>query len=170
MTDNENNVESVNFKNIDFNNKYLVTTTDMDNIFENCVYLTNISFECPNFIIKLTGNIATIFKGCENLESINFGNLDTSQIADMSNLFANFYKIEYIIFGNNFITNNVKNMENMFSLCSGLTSINISSFETFNVTKMNSMFDGCSNLVEIEMTIENFDTSNVETMEKMFCN
>ena len=47
------------------------------------------SFKTP----KLT-NIAHIFEGCGNLESVIFGNnIDTSQVTDMSYLFTDCYSI-----------------------------------------------------------------------------
>ena len=46
----------------------------------------------------------------------------------------------------NFDTNNVTNMEHMFSGCSSLTNINLSNFNTNNVIDMGFMFEGCSSL------------------------
>ena len=41
-------------------------------------------------------------------------------------------------------TQNVTDMDGMFSGCSGLTSLDVSHFNTQNVTDMGSMFTGCS--------------------------
>ena len=63
-------------------------------------------------------------------------------------------------------------MSSMFELCSGLTTIDVSNFYTSKVTDMSFMF-GCgldnyvSQLKEIK-GLENFNTSNVKTMECMF--
>lgn len=54
----------------------------------------------------------------------------------------------------------------MFSGCSGLTSLDLSSFNTSNVTSMWEMFSGCSSLKKLDLT--NFDTGNVYYMQKMF--
>ena len=45
-----------------------------------------------------------------------------------------------------FNTINVKNMLCLFSLCSSLESLDISSFNTTNVNNMWCMFNGCSSL------------------------
>ena len=63
-------------------------------------------------------------------------------------------------------TSNVTDMESMFRGCSGLTSLDVSSFNTSNVTKMYYMFYDCSGLESL--TLSNFDTSNVTNMYGMF--
>ncbi len=63
-------------------------------------------------------------------------------------------------------TSNVTNMESMFSGCTHLTSLDVSSLETSNVTDMGSMFDSCINLTSLDLS--NFNTSNVTNMKYMF--
>ena len=59
-------------------------------------------------------------------------------------------------------TNNVTNMQQMFSDCSSLTTI--PQLNTSNVTNMSNMFSGCDNIT----TIPQLDTSNVTGMGRMF--
>ena len=66
----------------------------------------------------------------------------------------------------NFNTNNVTDMNCMFCDCSSLTSINLSNFNTNNVTNMYAMFSGCSSLEKINFS--NFYTNNVTNMSGMF--
>lgn len=54
----------------------------------------------------------------------------------------------------------------LFSHCSGLTSLDLSSFETKNVNNMDSMFSGCSSLESLDLSM--FDVSNVKTILWMF--
>ncbi len=58
----------------------------------------------------------------------------------------------------------------MFSYCSNLRDLNLSSFKTDKVTSMRRMFYGCSNLTELDLS--NFKTDNVADMSWMFatCN
>ena len=65
-----------------------------------------------------------------------------------------------------FNTSNVTNMNWMFKDCSSLTSLDLSSFNTSNVTGMNSMFYNCSSLTSLDLS--SFDTSKVTDMWKMF--
>ena len=63
-------------------------------------------------------------------------------------------------------TSEVTNMNDMFSGCSSLTSLDVSGFNTSNVEYMASMFYGCSNLKNLDLS--SFNTSNVSFMSNMF--
>ena len=65
-----------------------------------------------------------------------------------------------------FNTNNVNNMNSMFSGCSSLQSINLYSFNTTNVNNMGLMFFKCSSLQSIDLS--SFKTTNVKDMWGMF--
>ena len=58
-------------------------------------------------------------------------------------------------------------MSEMFSVCSGLKSLNVSHFDTHNVKDMNSMFYSCERLTSLD--VSNFNTQNVTDMSYMFC-
>ena len=57
-------------------------------------------------------------------------------------------------------------MFSMFSGCSSLTSLDLSSWNTSNVESMGSMFRNCSNLTNLD--ISGFDMSNVQNAYGMF--
>lgn len=63
-------------------------------------------------------------------------------------------------------TSNVTSMNSMFNMCSGLTSLDVGSFDTSKVTNMTYMFNSCSNLKSLD--VSSFDTSNVTNMSIMF--
>ena len=63
-------------------------------------------------------------------------------------------------------TSNVTDMGWMFSMCSGLTSLDVTHFDTGNVADMDSMFYSCSGLTSLDVT--HFDTGNVTNMKMMF--
>ena len=67
-----------------------------------------------------------------------------------------------------FDTSNVTDMNSMFQFCNGLTSLDLRNFNTSNVTHMNGMFYGCSGLTSLDLS--NFNTSNVTLMNGMFSN
>ena len=58
----------------------------------------------------------------------------------------------------------------MFSRCSSLVTVDLSSFDTSNVVRMSGMFSSCRSLVSLNLS--NFNTSNVVDMQGMFfqCN
>ena len=60
------------------------------------------------------------------------------------------------------------NVNGMFNHCSGLTSLDVSSFDTSNITSMKFMFYDCESLTSLD--VSNFNTSNVTNMSYMFDN
>ena len=66
----------------------------------------------------------------------------------------------------NLNTEEVTNMSEMFKDCSGLTSLDLSSFNTAKVTGMGYMFDGCSGLTSLDLS--SFNTAEVTNMGAMF--
>ena len=75
-----------------------------------------------------------MFKGCENIISIDFFDLKTK---------------------------NIKNMEYIFNECKNLETINLSSFDTQNVKYMSNMFGECSSLKSLP-GIPKWNIKNVE--------
>ena len=67
-----------------------------------------------------------------------------------------------------FDTSMVTSMDYMFNQCSGLTSLDLSKFDTSMVTNMSYMFSYCSGLTSLDLS--NFDTSKVTNMSSMFFN
>ena len=89
--------------------------------------------------ISFPANMSAAFYYYGALKSIDFSNVDTS---------------------------NVTNMYQMFYYCYALTDVNFSEFDTSNVTNMGYMFIYCSALKEIDLS--SFDTSRVTSMSYMF--
>ena len=65
-----------------------------------------------------------------------------------------------------FDTSSVTSMSRMFINCSSLSSLDLSSFDTSQVTSMSGMFSGCSSLSSLDLS--SFDTSSVQGMSSMF--
>ena len=66
----------------------------------------------------------------------------------------------------NLNTAEVTDMKCMFGYCSGLNSLNLSSFNTAKVTDMGDMFCGCYKLTSLDLS--SFNTAEVTTMDWMF--
>ena len=98
-------------------------------------------------------------------KKITFGNINTSLVKNMENLFAYCSKLESIDVSN-FNTSSVTSMAGMFGNCEILTSINVSNFNTQNVENMLNMFAYCYKLTSVNAS--NFDTSKVQDMQGMF--
>lgn len=94
-------------------------------------------------------------------------NLDTSNMISMNDMFTNCAKLTSLDLSS-FNTSNVTEMYSMFSSCKKLTSLDLSSFDTSNVTNMKFMFHYCDTLKSIDLS--SFDTSKVTEMQSMFQN
>ena len=80
--------------------------------------------------------------------------------------FYSFEKLKTIQGIENLNTEEVTNMSYMFNRCSGLSSLDLSSFNTEEVTTMGWMFSGCSSLTSLDLS--SFNTANVGYMDNMF--
>ncbi len=105
------------------------------------------------------------FPNLQKIEHLEY--LDTSNVVNMESMFSNCSSLTTLDLSS-FDTSNVTNMSQMFLGCRNLTTLDLSNFNTINVTDMRSMFSYCGNLTSLD--IGNFDTSNVTDMICMFQN
>ena len=115
-------------------------------------------------IISFNYDSSMMFHEKVNVASIDFDNIYTGNVADMSLLFAETSMASLDL--SNFDTSNVLYMTQLFADNPTITSINLSSFNTSNVTNMSGMFLNTSAIEEVDFS--NFDTSNVTSMAEMF--
>lgn len=111
-------------------------------------------------------NTAKWFFGLQNLTDIeNMRNLNTSNVTYMNNMFSSCSSLTSLDLSS-FDTSNVTDMSGMFSDCNNISSLNLSSFDTSNVNNMQLMFIRCEKLTNLN--VSSFDTSNVTNMNSMF--
>lgn len=130
--------------------------TDLSYMFSGYANFKNLIFPTANFAPKATTTEYMFwrFNTKSELESYDFlANLDTSNVTNMSNMFASSGPVmkdgvaETLDFTKytKFSTANVTDMNNMFD-SSGFTSINVDSFDTSKVLNMYRMFANSANL------------------------
>ena len=102
-------------------------------------------------------NMDDLFANCYSLTTIPL--LNTSNVTRMTNMFQDCYSLTTIPLLD---TSNVTNMDDLFSKCHSLTTIPL--LNTSNVTSMSYIFNGCDSLTTIPL----LDTSNVINMSVMF--
>ena len=136
--------------------------------------LTTLKFwECSKLKTINWGNIdlsnvtdmSNMFYYCKSLQSLDLSNFDTSNVTSMHGMFSNCTSLQSLDLSN-FDTSNITSMQQMFNSCFGFTSLDLTSFNTSKVTNMISMFYGCSSLQSLDLS--NFDTSKVTSMSDMF--
>ena len=128
--------------------------------------ITNVVFDDSFAGCTTLTSTAYWFDRLQNLSSITgISNLKTDNVKDMSEMFSNCSSLTSLdVTG--FKTDNVRSMGYMFSGCSGLTSLDVTGFKTDLVTWMTGMFSGCSGLTSLDVT--GFKTDNVTEMVFMF--
>ena len=106
------------------------------------------------------------FLNCRDLRKIGgLEYLNTSEVKDMGEMFSGCSRLTSLDLSH-FNTQNVTDMSEMFSYCYRLTSLDLSHFNTQNVTDMRGMFRSCSALPSLDLL--HFNTQNVTNMSEMF--
>ncbi len=141
-------------------NKKVIFNEDSSMMFYQCTKLTSIDFSNVD-----TSNVTSMqymftFGGMTTLDLYSF---DTSKVTTMEGMFAVSNMTTLDLY--NFDTSNVENMMCMFSE-TRLTELDLSNFDTSKVTDMRSMFDGSDSLTSLN--IKSFDTENVTSMNGIF--
>ncbi|EOL49345.1 BspA family leucine-rich repeat surface protein [Enterococcus caccae] len=105
------------------------------------------------------------FGSGNKLSTINVSNWDTSNVTDMSYMFASASNLTTIDVSS-WDTSNVTNMFAMFRDASSLTTLDVSKWNTSKVSRMADMFRGAGSLIALETG--NWDISNITDMSYMF--
>ena len=125
------------------------------------------SLDFSNIDTSEVNTMSAMFYWMRNLKTINFGNFNTSKVIDMSAMFGcTFNLIELNL--STFDTSKVIGMSYMFH-GTYVQKLDLSSFNTSNVINMYSMFEATSRLKEIKFG-DNYNTEKVTNMGRMFTN
>jgi surface protein len=119
---------------------------DIQSAFLNCSSLTTINPALWN-LSNLT-NANGMFSGCSSLTSLDVSNWDVSSLATFSSMFLGCSSITTLD-TSNWTTTSATTFASTFR-GSGITSIDISSFDFSNVTTASSMFYDCDGLTTID--------------------
>ncbi|MBR3520392.1 MAG: BspA family leucine-rich repeat surface protein [Paludibacteraceae bacterium] len=120
-----------------------------------------------NLVTDSVRSMASMFRGCSSLVSLDLSHFRTSQVTSMKGMFLNCGSIESLDVSS-FDTRNVTSMVQMFCDCHSLRSLDLSSFNTSNVTDMIYMFRDCNKCANLNLT--SFNTQNITSMNGMFIN
>ena len=135
------NIISLNFNSIsEFKTSEVISMRDM---FAECLKLSSLNIE--NFDTRKVKNMESMFSRCSSLRILDFSKIPN-----------------FITGGPGHKNNGVTNMRNMFGDCSQLISLNVTTFDTSSVKDMASMFSGCSSLSVLDLSSDKFNTSSVK--------
>ena len=105
-----------------------------------------------------------LFCGFE-AETFDLSQADASRINNMQDFFSDCKNLTSVDFGS-FNSSNATNMIDMFEGCTSLRSIDLNGLDTSSAITLQGMFEGCENLTSVDLSP--LDTSNVECMAGMF--
>ena len=124
-----------------------------------------VSTQTPEKKVVAATDCQKMFNSKSNLISIDFNNLNTSNVTDMRYMLYNCSGLTNLDL-THLDTSKVTDMSFMFGYCSGLTSLDLTPLNTQNVTYMSYMLCNCSGLTNLDLT--HLDTSKVTDMSFMF--
>lgn len=136
--------------------------TNMKGMFENCRVA---AIDVSKFDTSNVADMSFMFAGCGNLSAYTLGSLRTSKVTNMNSMFKECIAYSFLDVSN-FDTSNVIDMGDMFNKCQ-CSVLNIGRFNTSNVVNMHGMFSGCT---AWNYDLTNFNTSRVTDMGEMFNN
>ena len=145
--------------------KVQLETTDLSGAFEN--NSTVINLDLSGLDTSQVINMSYMFAHCSGLTSLNVSRFQTENVTNMRYMFSECIGLTSLDISQ-FQTENVTDMSYMFASCIGLTSLDISQFQTENVTDMYCMFASCIGLTSLD--VSHFQTKNVTNMGYMFSN
>ena len=110
-----------------YNNADITKVMIMDNIaplgvehaFDGCTSLKEIT-GLDMLQLDNVASLAYMFNGCQNLTELDLTGFNTTNISDMSNLFAGCSKLETIYVSDDFVTTSVTASDDMFDGCTSL--------------------------------------------------
>ena len=126
-----------------------------------------VSSQVPGQKVVAAVDSSYMFAEKENLSFIDFSNLDFCGVTNMEGMF-------FVCTGLTSLnltplnTSSVTIMSNVFSNCINLTNLNLSSFDTSKVTDMSGLFYHCLSLTNLK--VSSLNTNNVINMKNMFYN
>ena len=119
----------------------------MHSTFYNCFSLTSINLN--NMYTSKVYEMNYLFYNCTSLKFLDISSFNTENVLYMGGMFQNCNSLTSIIFGNNFKTNKVQEMYNMFYNSYKLRSIDLSKFVIKNKALLRNMMRGCYSLTSL---------------------
>ena len=158
---------------ISVSNNILIDTsevTQFEEMFKGCSSLTDDEFQSfiNHFDTSSAINMCAMFGSMSSLTNINVSKFDTKNVTDMSWMFENNSSLSNITFGDKFVTSSVagtkenEGFSGMFTNCTKLKILDLTSFETANVASMWRMFQNCTSLEKIYVS-DKFVTTGLNT-------
>ncbi len=137
---------------------------NMSFVFKDCIGLT--SLDVSGFDTSNVTSMAGMFSGCSNLTSLDVSHFNTSKVTSMEDMFRAYITTSIHDLHSEDYEEDYYEANGFKMIPSKLKEIKgIENFNTENVTSMKEMFLGCSNL---HVNLENWNLINVTDITWMF--
>ena len=100
---------------LDLSNFNTLKVTLMNNMFDECLQLT--SLDLSNFDTQKVTNMSNMFFYCTGIKTVDISNFNTQAVKNMDSMFRYCTNLATIYVGENFVTTNARNSDNMFDNC-----------------------------------------------------
>ena len=121
--------------------------SDFHELFMECKKLKNLNIS--NLDVSSATSLGMMFGGCRAITELDLRHFNTPNLEDPGYMFYLCSSLETILFGPNFDTSKVGNFDGIFSGCTSLHSIDLSTFDFSNSTSYFRMFQDCNSLTQI---------------------
>ena len=134
-------------------------------------FAISVKTNIPSTVTDLSYMFESTPSSVKSLTSIEFTDVDTSNVTDMEGMFYGCGGLTTLDVSK-FDTSSCENMQYMFASCDHMNGIDVSNFDTSKVLNMNNMFDSCGSEVggTYSINVSGWDTSSCLEMASMFCN
>ena len=132
---------------LDLSNLDVSKVTDLDHIFTDCYKLEKIDF--TGWDVSNVKIFSAMFNNCGSLKTLDLSSFCPKSARYFDQMFEYCYNLEEIKGLENWDTSNVVDFWEMFSYCSSLKELNLSSFNTSKLTCTYWTFAGCTSLKTI---------------------
>jgi surface protein len=150
----KNIIKHIEFKNNNYIPDNYDISWDVSLTLNNTVkaYLVNDTLYISSIddVLYAPSSMKYYFSQFTNLESVNFTNLNTSEVNNMSYLFYKCSKLNSINYSN-IDTSKVTNISLMYSNCTSLTNVDMSNLDFSKVTDISLMFIWASKLNTVKL-------------------
>ena len=174
-----NNVKEIYFNKMDetsMYNAYNAATIKADITYNNegkvLLWLETDTIDNSKYIMYIASDGVTsltegktLFAYYGNVEKIVFGNINTSRVSSMENMFRECFKLDNVDISM-FDTRNVTTMQYMFKYCQSLENIIIGNLNLEKLNNMMGVFQYCSSIKSVDLS--GTKTSIVANMQEIF--
>ncbi len=152
-----NNIENVayafancqNLVSLDLSKFYFHKVEDFSYLFFSCISLENLKFSTKK--INRVKNFDHAFYNCSKIQVIDLSDISMISVTNLSNTFSYSEQLKSIKFEINEINNDIIDMNNTFSNCKSITSLDLRFINVNGSISLNHTFSNCISLKELNI-------------------